>query len=242
MKPSIRNPKQLGKIHTPFAQHLQIATLALLLIACAQRAPAPLALPSLAEEIQVDARTDEGAWEQAWMLEGLISPWPGEEEDKTTFKAFASPGHFNFSFDVWDNSLTTVPFQNETSVEKEDRVELFFSNDTSLTTYYCIEIDPNGNTLDYSASFYRDFDKTWDFSSKELATRTTDKGYLVEGKISLNELSELGISFPFYVGIFRADFRPAVENAVTWFSWQRPKSKTPDFHIPSAFGEIVRIE
>ncbi|NHE57105.1 sugar-binding protein [Cyclobacterium plantarum] len=243
MREALHKQKRHLEMFTRFERYLLVYTFASLSFACGESDPARLSLPSLVQEIQVDARIDEGVWAHSQVLESLISPWPGEEDhDKTLFRAFVSPNHFNFSFEERDNSLTTVAFQDETSVEQEDRVELFFSNDTTLTKYYCIEIDPNGNTLDYSASFYRNFDKTWDFSSKELATRITDNGYLAEGKISLTELGELGISFPFYIGIFRADFKPEGENAVTWFSWQRPKSKTPDFHIPSAFGEIVRIE
>lgn len=243
MKQTIKKLKQPRRFYKLFARDLQAFALALLLFSCGESANSPLTLPSLPEEIQVDGRVDEAAWERGWVLEGLVSPWPEEKNiDQTTFSAFVSPRYFNFSFEVRDNSITTVAFQNESSVEQEDRVELFFSSDTTLDRYYCIEIDPNGNVLDYSAAYYREFDPTWDFSSKELATRIIDTGYLVEGKISLKELNELGISFPFYLGIFRADFAPAGNEAVTWFSWKRPDSPTPDFHIPSAFGETVRME
>ncbi|MBD3629795.1 sugar-binding protein [Cyclobacterium sp.] len=243
MRGALHKQKRPPEMFTLFERYLLVYTFAWLSFACGESAPARLSLPSLAQEIQVDAQIDEGVWAQAQVLERLISPWPGkEEDDKTIFRAFVSPTHFNFSFEVRDNSLTTVAFQSEASVEQEDRVELFFSSDTSLAKYYCIEIDPNGNVLDYSAAYYREFDPTWDFASKELAARITDTGYLVEGKISLDELSELGITFPFFLGIFRADFQPSADEAVTWFSWKRPKSNTPDFHIPSAFGETVRME
>ncbi|WP_154856757.1 sugar-binding protein [Cyclobacterium xiamenense] len=240
---ALHSRKKPKKIRSLFKRYLLVSPLALLFFACGDPASSRLSLPALSGEIQVDGRIDEKTWERAWILEGLISPWPEEKNnDQTTFRAFVSPTHFNFSFEVRDNSLTTVAFQNEASVEKEDRVELFFSSDTTLARYYCIEIDPNGNVLDYSAAYYREFDPTWDFTSKELAARITDTGYLVEGKISLDELSELGISFPFYLGIFRADFKPAPDETVTWFSWKKPNSPTPDFHIPSAFGETVRME
>ncbi|MDN3688846.1 carbohydrate-binding family 9-like protein [Cyclobacterium jeungdonense] len=243
MKKALHKEKQPREMRTLFERYLMVCTLALLLFACGDPASSRLNLPTLSGEIQVDGRIDEKAWERAWIHEGLISPWPEEgNEDKTTFRAFKSPEHFNFFFEVRDNSLTMVAFQNEASVEQEDRVELFFSSDTTLVRYYCIEIDPNGNVLDYSAAYYREFDPTWDFTSKELATKITDTGYFVEGRISLNELSELGISSPFYLGIFRADFKRPVGEAVTWFSWKRPKSTTPDFHIPSAFGETVLMK
>ena len=49
---------------------------------------------------------------------------------------------------------------------KEDRVELFFSNLTTLSEYYCIEIDPLGRILDYSAKHNRKFDENWDVKGR----------------------------------------------------------------------------
>lgn len=242
MNQVIRKQKQNRKVKMTKISGRQpyLFTLVLLLFSCGDSTPSRLAIPSIESEIVADGIIDEDAWEQARVIKGLVSPWPNEENvDKTTFRAFVSPKYLNFVFDVRDNTVTTVPFENEASVEREDRVELFFSSDTTLARYYCIEIDPNGNVLDYSAAHYRDFNQSWDFTSKELAAKITETGYMVEGKISLLELKELGISSPFYLGIFRADYKSLVTEDVTWFSWIRPESPTPDFHIPSAFGKTV---
>jgi hypothetical protein len=209
----------------------------LFLFSCGNSNRPKLFLPPLEKEIKVDGVIDKGEWEQALLIENLIAPWKDESRDETTFRAFVSPNAFNFAFQVMDNTVTTVPFKNELSVEREDRVELFFSRDTTLAKYYCIEIDPNGKVLDYSAKFYREFNQSWNFNSKELASRITENGYIVEGKISINELNELGLSSPFYLGIFRADYKSTTKDDVTWFSWVKPTSSSPDFHIPSAFGE-----
>jgi hypothetical protein len=220
-------------------RNIYVLAATLLLFSCGNSTQPKLSLPLLEKEIKVDGVIDKEEWEQAFLFENLVAPWEKESWDKTTFRAFVSSNTFNFAFHVLDNTLTTVPFENELSVESEDRVELFFASDTTLTKYYCIEIDPKGNVLDYSARYYRDFNQGWNFNSKALASKITNNGYIVEGKISLNELNELGISNTFYLGIFRADFKSNMADDVTWFSWIKPKSPAPDFHIPSAFGETV---
>jgi len=196
-------------------------------------------IPFSEKEIKVDGLIGEDVWEQAVLVENLFAPWEKNHADKTKFRAFVSKDYFNFYFQVADNTLITVPFEKELSVASEDRVELFFSNDTTLAKYYCIEIDPKGNVLDYSAKHYREFNENWNFQSKKVVAKITDASYFVEGKISLKELNELGISNTFYLGIFRADFKSHKPDEVTWFSWIKPDSSEPDFHIPSAFGKTI---
>lgn len=222
--------------------YMILFSVALTMFSCDKSTQAKLSVPFSEKEIKVDGVINEGAWEQAILVENVHSPWDKNSMDKTKFKAFVTKNYFNFCFQVMDNTLITVPFEKELSVASEDRVELFFSKDTTLAKYYCIEIDPNGNRLDYSAKNYRDFNESWNFKSAMVATKITDNGYLVEGQISLKELNELGILNPFYLGIFRADFKSYEPDDVTWFSWIKPSSSQPDFHIPSAFGKILLKE
>ena len=127
-----------------------------------------------------------------------------------------------------------VPFEKELSVAEGDRVELFFSPTKDLSkNYYCIEMSPDGHILDYKANYYRKFEEEWDFKTAKVISKYTDNGYLVEGKIDLKELEQLGIGDTFYLGVLKADYK-AKEN-VTWYSWIKPDSSEPDFHIPSAF-------
>jgi len=206
---------------------------------CKKITKSTLSIPFQEKEIKVDGVIDEEVWEQAVSVENLGAPWEKKITDKTKFRAFVSDNYFNFYFHVEDSTLTTVPFEKELSVASEDRVELFFSKDTSLAKYYCIEIDPKGNVLDYSAKHYREFNENWNFESEKVVAKFMDAGYIVEGKISLKELNELGISDTYYLGIFRADFKSHHSNDVTWFSWIKPDSADPDFHISSAFGKTV---
>tara|TARA_R110002111_G_scaffold4322_5_gene24723 strand:- start:2475 stop:3218 length:744 start_codon:yes stop_codon:yes gene_type:complete len=233
--------KSLGnmpfKMNNIFNQFILSFTVILLLASCGESPPSKLTIPYSEKDIQVDGVIDSEEWSQAAIIEKLIAPWENDATDKTLLKAFVSSNYFNFSFQVWDQTLVTIPFERELSVAAGDRVELFFSSDSTLAKYYCIEMDPNGNVLDYSAEHYREFNESWDFKNINVATEITDKGYSVEGRIPLAELNELGISTPFYLGVFRADFKKPQSKDISWYSWIKPQNPTPDFHIPSAFAQ-----
>lgn len=220
-----------------FYRYIVSISVALILASCAKSVHTSLSIPFTGQEITMDAASEEKEWAQAVTLNNLIAPWEDDSPDQTRFKAFVSKNYFNFIFQVEDHSLVTLPFEKELSVAGGDRVELFFASDSSLTKYYCVEMDPKGNILDYSAENYRKFNDQWDFESIEVTTKTTDKGYVVEGRISLGELENLGIGRSFYLGVFRADFKNSKTKEVSWYSWIKPRKSSPDFHIPSAFGK-----
>jgi hypothetical protein len=189
------------------------------------------------QSITIDGLIAKEEWKVQNLVSGLANPWGEEGIDQTKFKVFHSKNNFYFCFGVIDSTLTTFDFEEELTVAKEDRVELFFSPDTTLRQYFCIEIDPLGRVLDYSAQFYRKFNERWNFENVDIAASICDSGYSVEGRIPLDELKNLGIISNFYLGVFRADFKRSGE--VTWYSWISPKSIEPDFHIPSAFEKII---
>ena len=188
-------------------------------------------------EIHLDGDVEEIEWEGATSITNFHSPWVPTERDSTIFRCFCSQGYFNFCFEVIDRSLKILDYTDEMTITKGDRVELFFSPSSKLSSYYCIEINPYGHILDYKAQFYRKFDYSWNFSHYNIVGKVTLTGYVVEGCISLNELDSLNINFDkgFYMGIFRADFTEENEDSPTWYSWINPHTKHPDFHIQSAF-------
>lgn len=189
-------------------------------------------------DICIDGINSFDEWNKVKPIKGISSPWDNSIIDDTTIKLFHTDTFFYFLFEVTDTTFITFEFQKEASVAKGDRVEIFLSNNTALNKYYCIEIDPNGNILDYRARFYREFDDSWDFETVEIGTSITPKGYVVEGRIRKKELRYLGLCETFYLGIYRADFKSKNFEDVTWYSWVKPKSKTPDFHIPSSFLKV----
>jgi hypothetical protein len=190
-------------------------------------------------EINVDGIIENGEWESIDSIAGFSAPWSSTGHDQTIYKCFCSRTNFYFYFDVVDTTIITYDFKEELTVAREDRVELFFSAKSDLNQYYCIEMDPLGHILDYSAKFYRKFDEAWDFNKVDIAASINAQGYVIEGRIALSELEILGIKGSFHLGIFRADFTSKNSDEVIWYSWIDPKCSTPDFHIPTALGRCI---
>ena len=165
-------------------------------------------------------------------IDGLHAPWDGLDDD-TRFRCFTDQDFFYFFFEVNEPTLTlTVPFTGERDVDPEDRVEVFFSPREEMDIYYCAEIDPTGNIMDYEAKYYREFDYDWDFDTMEVLTKIEGDSYIVAGRVSRKELGDLGIDLEkgFRMGVFRADFRP--DGSVNWYSAVPTADKSPDFHKP----------
>ena len=187
------------------------------------------------EPIIIDAQL--GDWKNFKCTVGLNNPWSLNNKDSTFFAYRVSNEYFNFYFKTIDSTLTTSPFDKELSVAEGDRVEVFFSTDTTLNNYYCLELSPYGNILDYHAKYYREFDDKWNFKSLEISTNINDTGFIVEGKINMNELKSLGLEGEIYLGIFRADYLN--NKSIEWYTKTIPPSKKLDFHFPEVFERIV---
>lgn len=190
------------------------------------------------KDILVDGVLDCAEWGATDSVVGFCSPWIPIGKDNTVFKCFCSEAYFNFCFDVGDKNIVNNSFSNESSVSKGDRVELFFSADSVLSQYFCMEISSTGHVLDYAVQYYRKIDYSWKFEGYDIAAKYTPKGYVVEGRIPISELEKLGIKAKqsFYLGLFRADFTDMNSKNVIWYSWLDPQKQVPDFHVPTAFG------
>ena len=187
------------------------------------------------QTIKLDGNIED--WPSGSFVRFLIAPWNHNQIDSTIFQTYLDENYLYFYFDTKDTSRYILPYIDEMSVADGDRVELFFSATGDLNDgYYCAEMDPQGYILDYQATFYRDFDRDWDFKTLETATDISDDRYLVEGRVALSELEELGMQETFYLGIYRADFKG--KDDVVWYSWNIPDSDTPDFHIPSSLKMV----
>jgi hypothetical protein len=143
-----------------------------------------------------------------------------------------------------DTTRTVNPdVKEERELEKEDRVEIYFSDNLALDNYYCIEVDPFGRVLDYKAVFYREFDYSWNLDGLRVESQVTSAGYLIALAIPLKTLSahmDINLNRPFHVGLYRADLK--VESGVIqekWISWIDPNSTHPDFHVPETFGTFL---
>ena len=188
-------------------------------------------------------------WEKAIPISNFVYPWNDGTPPKTIFRGLWDQQFFYFCFVVDDmNIIAPGDPDDKRGVLPSDRVEIFFKSQGAMDPYFCLEMDPIGRVLDYKAHYYRnvDFDWKWPDQGLEVFASLIEKGYVVEGKISLQSMRELGIlnATTIHAGLFRGDFYPVdgKENKVKWISWIKPDSENPDFHIPSAFGIFQLIE
>lgn len=177
-------------------------------------------------------------------------PWADAPAPRTVFRARTVGDRLEFDFEVDDaDVIVREPWDGESTVDGEDRVELFLARDPGLQDYWCLEIDPLGRVHDYHARHYRQFDDAWDCPGLATEGARTPGGYAVRGSVPLATLSELmgrpiASGSELRIGLFRAEFRgtgpPARGDADdNWISWVRPGGEKPDFHVPDAFATFV---
>lgn len=206
-----------------------------------------IVIPQANLQVEIDGIVRDEEWERTKKIGSFVSPWSGDKKDRgTEFFAFADTGYFYFAYRVKDATMLFPPYREETDVARGDRVEIFFAGHRDLKEYYCLEIDPRSHVLDYKASYYRNFDHSWDCPGLFVRGSESERGYTVEGRIPLNAFRKMGLIGPekgqlcFYGGLYRADFRdnPGGEPFEEWISWINPETKEPDFHIPTSFGKF----
>jgi hypothetical protein len=198
---------------------------------------------------EVDGRGGNPAWEQANSLTSFSLPWWDETPLPTEFKALWNEERLYFLFTVEDAELNAKVENNEKmEAASSDRIELFFKIDDEMKPYYCLEIDYLGRILDYKADHYREMHYDWEWPDEIRAMPTvTEKGYIVEGWISMSSLKNLGLvkENTIQAGLFRADYtkdKSTGELVVRWITWVNPGTERPDFHVASAFGILTMIE
>ncbi len=183
-------------------------------------------------------------WTGAEALSSFVYPWDAETVPTTIFRSLHDKRHFYFRFDVIDCDIVVERgTADKMAVLNSDRVEIFFRSNEKMQPYYGLEMDPLGRVLDYKAEFYRKFDYKWRWKGITVRSAFTLNGYRVWGCITLNSLRSLNLISDnrLQAGLFRGkciSHTPA-EVSFKWISWIRPHSEQPDFHIPSAFGELI---
>ncbi len=187
-------------------------------------------------------------WDRAEVLDEFHSPWTQDGVPPMTFRALWNEDAFMFRFEVVDSDIRIYTATNhKMEVVHSDRVEVFFRTNEKMDPYYCLEMDPLGRVLDYRTVFYRKFEYGWQWpgnGSLNVRTGLLPLGYWVEGAIRLNSLRELGLlkDGKLEAGLFRGKcLEPHPNSSFQWISWVKPESETPDFHIPSAVGNIHLI-
>ena len=196
--------------------------------------------------MHINGKGDNDWWKKANVLADFTYPWEKEAAPATAFGALWDGKWLYLYYRAADDSVITLVNKNEKrEIGASDRVEIFLTRDSSLTPYYCLEMDATGRVLDYTASFYRKMDYSWQWPKDQLIIKTSrvKYGYIVEAAISIQSLKDLGLlqNNRLQAGLFRAECKSIVNGKadLRWISWIKPKSEKPDFHIPSAFGTLI---
>jgi len=183
-------------------------------------------------------------WTGAEVLSTFVYPWDKEPPPTTIFRSLHNKRYFYFRFDVIDSCIVVERnTSDKMAVLNSDRVEIFFRSDEKMQPYYGLEMDPLGRVLDYKADFYRKFDYKWSWKGITVRSAFTLNGYRVWGCIPLNSLRLFNLisGNKLQGGLFRGKCMSVSPGVVSfkWISWMKPHSEQPDFHIPSAFGELM---
>lgn len=192
-------------------------------------------------------KTSSASWTFIEPIVDIKNHWKLKSQ-KTEFKIKHDGETLFFLFKCEENN---VQIDKESSdkylVNYSDRGELFFAVDDELNQYYCLEIDPSGRVMDFSAKKNKDFDFNWKWPENQLKVNTIieDDYYIISGEISLSSLKELHLleENMLRVGIYRADCIKSEkeQSEINWMSWVNPNTEEPNFHIPTSFG-VMKLE
>ncbi len=200
------------------------------------------ATPTTDGSIKIDGVKDEADWKKVKIIDEFVNPWNKEVNAKTELSLLYDSKYLYFFYETIDEDIVLVDdYKGETSIGKEDRVELFFSTDSELSLYYGFEIDPLGRVMDYSAKHYRKFDYKWNLEGIITSGKILDNGYVVEGAIPLSFLREVaGNDCEIYFGAYRGEFskNEKGETVENWLTIVDPQTPRPDFHVPTSFAKL----
>lgn len=201
-------------------------------------------------DLAIGGQGSDPAWQEANLLTDFSYPWRDDEAPATHFRALWDEEYLYFLYRAIDPQIITkmdTAQSQELQAVNSDRVEIFFKANDEMNPYYSLEMDALGRVLDTEGRFYRQIDMDWHWPEGELTVMASmdEKGYCLEGKVSLRSLQQLGMmqagSREIQAGLYRGEYlQDASGNRkVRWISWVRPDSEKPDFHIPSSFGLLV---
>jgi len=197
------------------------------------------------ENIIIDGEDNEAIWSKCKSYTSFENPWNELQDQGTIFKSFNDKNYLYFHFKVKDSLVICDQDQElNTAVEYSDRIELFFAKDSIMSEYCGLEIDPCGRLQQFYSIGYRSFVNNWklpDFSLSDYKSIEKDFGYVVEGRISIESLTQMGLykNGHIYLGVFRADrYEMKSRKAIHWISWKDIKTKKPNFHVFDGFRKL----
>jgi len=188
-------------------------------------------------------------WARAERLTNFTFPWEPTPPPSTEFRALWDGETLFFRFDCVDHDIVLGP--GELPMDRvlvSDRVEIFLAPSLELKPYFCLEMSPNGDVLDYRATHYREFERDWTCPGLVVEAAITAPRYCVSGSLPMATLRALDVLKPgaqeFYAGVFRGEFSHAADGSPRpgWMAWVDPQTERPDFHVPTAFGVFELVD
>jgi hypothetical protein len=193
--------------------------------------------------ISLDGKQTEQVWRLSDNIRSFVNPWNSKTCPETSLSMLNDSKYLYFFFDVTDDDLVLAnDFSTERDVEKEDRVELFFSKDKEMNEYYGFEMDAKGRVLSYGCHYYRKFNYDWDVPAGfDVVGSIRPGGYSVEAAIPIEFIRDFIHDNAFiYFGAYRAEFSKQdgaiIEN---WLTWKDSQTALPDFHVPLSLGKLT---
>jgi hypothetical protein len=191
----------------------------------------------------------EIVWEGVEGLQDFRFPWEGRDGLPTEFRACWDEGGLDFRFWCGEDKLVLGEGVDEAERARGScRAEIFLAGSAELLPYYGFEMSPAGDLLSFRGRPYRQFEEGWRCEGLSWRGWVEGDGYVVEGRLEAALLAGLGLGeesrlrdgVRCLMGLFRAAYRREEGRVVPgWMSWVDPETARPDFHVASAFGELV---
>ncbi len=192
--------------------------------------------------VEVDGKPDDPAWASAprvaWDTDFAGRPTGTETAARFLWSKDALYILWELSGAGLDNSeRTRSTTEDRDALHEEDCVEMFLAPDPrARDRYFEVEVGPFGHFLDLAVSA-RKGDAGW--SSKPTIATTRDAGghrAVLEVALRAPDVMKAlvpGARLP--LGLFRMEGRAARR----YLAWSPARTKTPDFHVPAAFGTLL---
>lgn len=202
----------------------------------------------------IDGKGLDAAWDKAQPLTDFTFPWRADAAPATEFRALWDSEALYFRYVLEDQNLA-VGSDPERAVLDSDRAEIFLAKDKQLSGYYTMEVDPKARIFSADAAYDPvkkkrvKLDSSWSWPGLVAKASITDNGYVVEGKLPMVTLTELGLwqdtaQSELRCALMRAEFTPKQEGGLDmgWMTWVDPQTAKPNFHNPGTFGSCKLVK
>ena len=191
--------------------------------------------------IKIDGKLDEKVWAKLKSVGPFEFPWAkkGDLKQSTVAKLCWDDEYLYLGYHANDLSINAKKRGPKGKVWLDDVVEIFIDPTPKDKIYYGFELNANGDLLDYEMEYYRKNNFKWCSPNSKTAIHVVkDRYFQGEFKISFKDLGfypKLGSKWK--MCLCRCDYNKGRRDE--FMLWQKNKSKRPDFHLFSGFGNLI---